>query len=47
MAGLYARPKSERTFENLLSSLVFAIPRLILVIKEELDTLDVHLPRRV
>ena len=47
MTGLYTCPKSERTLENRLGGLVFAIPRLVFVTKEEADALDVHLPRRI
>lgn len=47
MAGLYTCPKSERTFKNSLGGLVFAVPRLVFVTKEEPDASDVHLPGRV
>jgi len=47
MSGLYACPNCKRAFKDSLCSLVFVIPRLELVTKEELDALDVHLPGRV
>jgi len=47
MTGLYARPNGERALEDRLCGLVFVVPRLELVTKEELDAPDVHLPRRI
>ena len=47
MAGLDACPNGERAFKDGLCGLVFVIPRLELVAKEEFDALDVYLPRRV
>ena len=45
MTGLDARSDGERAFKNSLRGLVFAVPRLEFVAKEEFDALDVHLPR--
>ena len=47
MAGLDACPNGERTFENRLRGFIFAVPRLELIAKEELNPFDIHLPGRV
>ena len=47
MASLDTCPNGERAFEDGLCGLVFVVPGLELVTKEEFDALDVHLPRRV